>query len=493
MASTSDKSASGGPDSKRDAKARERITRVVESWYLVDPLLFVAWTMHEVVSKPEIATLRVAHGRIEFNPEFIASLNRDELAEVLRFEAMRILLGHPYARRQPKTELSYSASNLTVQECLRSKLPMPRPREVLGSETHDHQYFEYYYRQLAEREGDQADDSEETEPERDDSSESTPAEGQGNDSSDANSDDGNDLDTLENAQSALEASEPSGASSEQDGDDEGVPAEGSAESSPGLSSADESSVRPAASDLDAYVDPSQTGGENADQWDADDLLHEEIKSAVAEAAENGGWGTLPGHAQERLLATLRPPLDYRSILRQFRQSVLSVDRRLTRMRPSRRYGFAQMGSRYDFTTSLLFAVDVSGSMSHRDLQNGFSIINRFFQYGIRSIDVIWFDTEVRCEPISFRSARHDISVTGRGGTNLGCVTRFIDGRRGYDGVVVFTDGDSPLPKRPENQHTRILWLFNTQAAFRQSASGLRPLGSVAFLKPSRVGSPGHVS
>lgn len=483
----SDAAASGKTESKRDAKARERITRIVESWYLVDPLLFAAWTLHEVVAKPEIATLRVAHGRVEFNPAFVSSLKQDELGDVLRFEAMRILLGHPYARRQPKTELSYSASNLTVQECLRSKLPMPRPREALGSEAHDHQYFEYYYRQLAEREGDQPDPSEDSAPEPEQPEDSKPGEETGDtdevpgdesgDAGDSGSDAAAEREDKTGAESSVEEADGSAAESNEPTPD-----------SPSMEDAADSS---AGNDLESYVDPSQTGSENADQWDADDLLHEEIKSAVADAAENGGWGTLPGHAQERLLATLRPPLDYRSILRQFRQSVLSVDRRLTRMRPSRRYGFAQMGSRYDFTTRLLFAVDVSGSMSHRDLQNGFSIINRFFQYGIRSIDVVWFDTKIRCEPLTFRSARRDISVTGRGGTDLGCVTQFIDEHRGYDGVVVFTDGDSPHPKRPTNRHTRILWLFNTQAAFRKSAADLKPLGHVAFLKPSRLGSPVH--
>ncbi len=31
------------------------------------------------------------------------------------------------------------------------------------------------------------------------------------------------------------------------------------------------------------------------------------------------------------------------------------------MRPSRRFGFEQMGSHYDFTTRLLIAIDTSGS------------------------------------------------------------------------------------------------------------------------------------
>ena len=114
--------------------ARERITQVVESWFLTEPLLFAAWTMHDVSERPSLATIRVGRGKIEFNPDFIRSLRRDQLRSVLGFEAMRILLGHPYCRQQPQAELSYQASNLTVQECLRTTLPMPRARDVWGDE-----------------------------------------------------------------------------------------------------------------------------------------------------------------------------------------------------------------------------------------------------------------------------------------------------------------------------------------------------------------------
>ena len=132
---------------------------------------------------------------------------------------------------------------------------------------------------------------------------------------------------------------------------------------------------------------------------------DEINAALQEAAENEGWGSVPGHVQEKLVASLRPKLDYRGVLKNFRQSLLSVRRRLTRMKPSRRYGFAQMGSRYDFTTKLLFAVDVSGSMSKRDLEQGFSVVSRFFRYGVESIDVIWFDTQIQGDAVTLRRAR----------------------------------------------------------------------------------------
>ena len=80
------------------------------------------------------------------------------------------------------------------------------------------------------------------------------------------------------------------------------------------------------------------------------------------------------------------------------------------MKPNRRYGFQYMGSRYDFTTRLLFAVDVSGSMSSQDLALGFSVINRFFKYGIEAIDVIQFDTEIKGDPVSLKRGRRAVEV-----------------------------------------------------------------------------------
>ncbi|MCS7471569.1 VWA-like domain-containing protein [Stieleria sp. ICT_E10.1] len=437
------------------SSARERITQVVESWFLTEPLLFAAWTMHDVVERPGLATIRVGRGKIEFNPDFIRSLRRDQLRSVLGFEAMRILLGHPYARQQPKAELSYQASNLTVQECLRTKLPIPRPRDLWGDERFDNQYFEFYYRELAERASDD-------EPPKDDPEDPAAPDSSGADPSNREpSDDGGDP--------------PEGDDSETSDSETNDSDESDGRSNP----ADD-----AASTLDAYSDPDRVGMENTTQWDNDDLKRDEINAAVREAAESDGWGTVGGQAKEQLLATLHPKLDYRGVLRNFRQSVLSVRRRLTRMKPSRRYGFAQMGSRYDFTTKLLFAVDVSGSMGHRDLQLGFSVVSHFFRYGVESVDVIWFDEDIRCEPLTLRHARSAFEVSGRGGTNFGPVIDYIDRHRDYDGLIIFTDGYAPVPPRPQNTRTRVLWLFKDEATHQQMHQGLRPLGRSAFLKES---------
>lgn len=443
------------------SSARERITQVVEGWFLTEPLLFAAWTMHDVVEHAGIETLRVGNGEIQFNADFVGSLRRDQLQNVLAFEATRILLGHPYNRRQPDAELAYQASNLTVQECLRTPLPIPRPSDLFGDDSFNDQYFEFYYRELSERKQQPEDPDPPDESDNSDAS-ATPNESEDEPGNESENEPGN-----ETEQNETEQSDSAAAPDNSDASSQSEPAR---------------QTEP----LPKYADAAEVGSENTSLWENDDLTRDEIQAAVREAAENEGWGTLGGSAKEQLLATLRPRLDYRAVLRQFRQSVLSVRRRLTRMKPSRRYGFGQMGSRYDFTTRLLFAVDVSGSMGNRDLRLGFSVVSRFFQYGIESVDVIWFDEAIRGGPLTLRRARSEFEVIGRGGTNFQPVLDYIDAHRDYDGLIVFTDGYAAVPPQPKNRRTQVLWLFKDEATYQQMRGPLRDIGKAAFLKAAPI-------
>ncbi len=238
----------------------------------------------------------------------------------------------------------------------------------------------------------------------------------------------------------------------------------------------------AAGALSGYTDPEATGTENTSLWDADDLLAGAVNEKIITASETNQWGTMAGRLRERILAGLRPKLDYRAVLRQFRASVLSIHRRLTRMKPNRRYGYLYMGSRYDFTTKLLVAIDVSGSMGSDDLARGFSVVNRFFKYGVPSIDVIQFDTEIKGPLLSLKRAKREVVVEGRGGTDFSPVIDYVDEHPGYDGVIVFTDGYAPVPRRPRNRHTRVMWLFTHEHTYSEMREGLRRIGPAAFLR-----------
>ena len=413
-------------------KERDRIRQTLEKWFLCEPLLFSAWTTHALVMEPRIATIRVRAGHIEYNPEFIRALNARQLESVLHFEALRILLKHPYSRRREDARRTYAASNITVQEYLRTDLPFPTAREVFGSDEFDRQYLEFYYSKL--------------EQQTDASSASSPEQGQG-------------------------AGEAGGVGDLEDASFGNGGGGGGGE--------EETSIPPS---LEAYADPEQTAQENVEAWGPDDFLSERLDEAIHTARETNAWGSIAGRVREAILATLRPRLDYRAVLRQFRTSILSTRRTLTRMKPNRRYGFQYLGSRRDFVTRLLVAVDVSGSMSSRELTQGFSMINQFFKYGVPVIDVIQFDTEIKDAVLTLKKARHEVRVLGRGGTDFSPVMAYLDSHREYDGLIIFTDGYAAVPAPSKNRRTRILWLFNHEANYRRMYPSLKHLGGGAFIR-----------
>lgn len=433
--------------------ARERIRRIAEIWFLREPLLFGIWMTHQLVASPHLKTMRVNHGQIEYNPQFIDSLNPRDLEQTLQFEATRILLRHPYSRRKENAERSYLASNITLQEYLHSSLPFPNAQDCFGNSAFNQQYFEFYYNKLEEM-SDAARAAATPKP--------SAASG--------------------NAQSSPGGGASGGGAAQTDVPDESP--EESSDEQPDQKT-DQDSDRPADTESAAgspLEDYAQAGAENAESWDEDDWLNERINQTIEDVRQSQSWGSIAGKLREQILATLKPKLDYRTVLRQFRTSIISLNRELTRMKPSRRYEFLYMGSRRQFSTRLLIAVDVSGSMSSEDLQRGFSTINRFFQYGIEQIDVIQFDTEIKGQPLILKKARHQVKIIGRGGTDFSPVMDYIDRHRDYDGLIIFTDGEASIPPRPKNRRTRILWLFNHESNYQRAAAQLRPIGRSVFLK-----------
>ena len=428
--------------------ARERISQVLELWFLREPLLFAIWTTHHLVVEPRLQTIRVGHGNIEYNPDFINSLDKRMLEQVMRSEATRILLKHPYMRRQENHTLAYLASNITLQELLQTELPFPRARDVFGTEEYNQQYFEFYYNKLRE----QADQQSAMMFNQTGASSPAMSEGSG------------------------DSSQTDGATSPGQGADE------TADTPPTEETPEPPETETPPSPMEQYSDAAQVGQENTQDWDLDELLEDKINNQIQLAQESQSWGSIAGRLRELIVASLRPKLDYRAVLRQFRASVLAVNRVLTRMKPSRRYGFLYMGSRRDFTTNLLFAVDVSGSIPSDDLQRGFSVINQFFKYGIQSIDVVQFDTEIKGPPMSLKRARREIKVLGRGGTSFNPILDYIDDHRQYDGLIIFTDGQAYVPPKPKNRTTRVLWLFNNEANYQHMAKQLRFIGTMAYLK-----------
>ena len=379
------------------------ITKISNRWFLTDQLLFMTLMSHEVKPNNKLRhPIRSGQGCIEYNldckPEKIAEA---ELEEHLRAEVIRILLRHPYRRHENK-EVAYMASNITLNENYKFKYLPFTSKEIWGD---DYKYkernFEFYYGELINKSESVKSGEDEGEEEKD---------GDENEEGD-------------------EGDWESGAQKQSDGEaadqeDGGVAAEGSA------------------------------------LWEEDEFMDEKVRQVLEWASSNMQWGTMPRRLIEELIASLTPKIDYRKIIRSFRASVLTSDKNLTRFRPSRRFGFLYMGKKCDFTTNLLIAVDVSASISDKYMQTFFSAINRFFKYGIQSMDVLQFDTEVKLPLLSLKKAKKTVKVQGRGGTSFQPVVEYFenDFQKRYDGLIIFTDGDAPIPTMKPQTQRKTLWI-----------------------------------
>jgi predicted metal-dependent peptidase len=425
---------------------KQRISNIIEKWYLVDSLFFAVWTTHELSINPNIQNIRVGRGQIEYNPTFIEALDNQTLYQVLQFEAMRIILKHPYLRRKENQTVAYTASNITIQEYLQTPLNFPYAKQIFQTDEYDKKYFEFYYYKLLEQHAQTKG-------------------GQGG---------AQEQDSM--AQSAA------GQHAQTKGEQNGAQEQDSMAQSAAGQHAQTKGRQSGAQAQEQYTNPEISGIENTESWDADEYYTNQINDKIESALENNAWGTLPSHIQELILATLKPKINYREILRSFRASIISVNRVLTRMKPSRRYGFLYLGSRRDFCTKLLFAVDVSGSVTNQDIRKAFSIINQLFKYGIERIDVLQFDSEIKGKPLTLKKAKHKIKVIGRGGTYFQPVIDYIDKNKEYDGLIIFTDGWAPIPTAPKNKRTRILWLFNNEHNYRRMEDKLKPIGGSTFIK-----------
>lgn len=210
-------------------------------------------------------------------------------------------------------------------------------------------------------------------------------------------------------------------------------------------------------------------------WEEDEEACCDINGFIEVAEASNNWGSISGKMQGIIKASMKVDMDYRKMLSLFKTSVISSKRRLTRMRPNRRFSFNAMGSRYELSTNLLIAVDVSGSVTDKSLQNFFSVINRLFKYGIEKLNVLQFDAKIQGEPEPLKKARKSIKIRGRGGTSFQPVADYYCAHPEYDGLICFSDGYAAPPNFNTKRPIDVLWVLSGKRSFEENAKWIKKL------------------
>ena len=482
----------------------ERIQQEVEQWFLTEPLFFTVYCSHRLTINPNmLCALRSGQGRIEYNPELIDQMTDQQLRALLSVEMIRILLKHPYSRQPlgcPGIVLKMASDMVIAPAYNLTWAGLIHPEEF-GLPTGQH--FEWYANRLsamgihmdgpAPSEGDSCADGEAGEGGATSSSE--PSEKQGEDSAGGSS--GENKEQNEQGENAEEAS--SGGAGSEESDENTVPIEGqggmpssgeqeavgagSTSSSSGSSQATLDYLPPAPkrSEELSTLGPAPSS-DYTSLWEEDAFMGQQITDIIHSTTQ---WGSLPLGMVELIQKAAEGRIDYRNALRAFRSSILSQKRHLTRMYPSRRFSFEQMGSRYEFTTRLLVAIDTSGSIGSDELGRYYRIITTFFKYGIQEIDVLMFDFDVQGEPVTLKEAQKNkqtFEVKGRGGTDFQAPVNYVAEHPGYDGLIIMTDGYAPVPNVPALLKTKLLWVIDNEPSYKQHYAALRKTGRVCLIE-----------
>ncbi|MDR3356707.1 MAG: VWA-like domain-containing protein [Spirochaetaceae bacterium] len=225
--------------------------------------------------------------------------------------------------------------------------------------------------------------------------------------------------------------------------------------------------------------------ENAALWGNDEFIDEKLNEIVRQAEQNASWGRLPGVLVEEIRAALKPELDFRAVLSGFRRTILAEEKVPTRFKPSRRWGFMYMGQKYTFTTRILAGVDVSGSIEKEDIALFYSCVNRFFKYGVETLDAVQFDSELKAGPLPLKKAQSSIVIQGRGGTNYQpLIDYFTDNGVRYDGLIVFTDGFAAVPSVPPRAVRKMLWICSRKENYLANHEWMDKLGRCCYIGPA---------
>ena len=434
--------------------AIDRIKKIGERWFLTEPLLFAVYCSHEFVENNSIEVpMRTGNMKIEFAPKILDRIADDVLAEYLKIEMFRILLKHPYQRQPPfaAKALLTMASNITIADVYDVSREVKKQMSGVELGLPGGLCFEEYYNLLKQ---DVTPNSGKSGGESQQSGDKSGQDGDG-------SGNGN----QEGGESGQQGGDGSGGSSGQNNRGSSG-RDGGGSGGKGSGASGNSGAGNSQEHRDSQI---------SELWEDNEEACCNINEFIEVATASNNWGTVAGKLQGLIKASLKVDMDYRNMLSLFKTSVISSKRRLTRMRPNRRSGFDAMGSRYELSTNLLIAVDVSGSVTDRSLQFFFSVINRLFKYRVEKLDVLQFDAQIQGEIEPLKKARKTVKIMGRGGTSFQPAADYYCEHPEYDGLIYFTDGYAPPPVFNTKRPIDVLWVICSRQCYAENAEWIRKM------------------
>ena len=203
-----------------------------------------------------------------------------------------------------------------------------------------------------------------------------------------------------------------------------------------------------------------------------ELIKKQIEYQIREVYENNmgkNPGNVPGefkHIIDKLYEENPPVIDWKGYFKRFVSNSNKIYTKKSRRKINKRY-YENPGLKIKQKQNILAAIDTSGSVSDRDLQEFFAEIKHMHKTGA-NITIVECDTKIH--KVYDYNPKHEIKIHGRGGTSFHPVIDFYKkNSRKYDSLVYLTDGEASSPEHPKKP---ILWLISSGRVKNESLPGL---------------------
>ena len=218
------------------------------------------------------------------------------------------------------------------------------------------------------------------------------------------------------------------------------------------------------------IDSHETWKDFQDMPDATkQLIQNNINTIVKNTAEQieKQRGTIPAEFRE-LVEKLRKKnpeiFNWKAYFRRLLGSIYDVNIKSTRRKPSKRFEDAA-GIQHKKKVSILVAVDTSGSVSTKELQDFFSEIEYIYKAGAR---VTILECDARINKVEEYDGKRIPEIVGRGGTDFNPpVDYYVKHKKDYASLIYFTDGECDLPQK---NPSGMVWVI-TSNGYHQDYPG----------------------
>ena len=232
---------------------------------------------------------------------------------------------------------------------------------------------------------------------------------------------------------------------------------------PDLRGAKEKRSSDAGNAMDEYFDSSERHAQKMmEKWGENDLIDEKIQQITNHIASDASrWGNVSGMLKQMILEANAPKFDPTTVVRHFKQEIQSEQMESTRSKTNRRFGYVLPGWRHKMKSSILFAIDCSGSMSDDDVALGEAFVNKFIKHA--KVSYCFWDG-VCGEITDLKRKEKNFELVGRGCTNPDSVLeRLEEEHRDFGGLVFFTDNGFNW-ERPKNKWAHKIFIISTESA-----------------------------